>query len=120
MDRDAGAEQARSRARERHKVRRKVHLLAVRDHVRAPVEIPPAVLVRFDVLTRRRFADVVRRAEQAGRGQSLHALDAKIHPVRLQLEVDVGVLDERRRGGQRHTELFARENGHRAMLMGRG
>src|SRR5207248_4394733 len=40
VDRDAGAEQARSWTRESHKVGRQGYLLAVSDDVRAPVEMP--------------------------------------------------------------------------------
>jgi len=84
------------------------------------VQIPPAVLVGLNVLACRRFADVVGGAEEPRRGEALHALDTQIHAVRLELQVDIGVLDERWRRGQGGTELLARENGHRAMLMGRG
>src|SRR5207237_8864919 len=118
MDRDAGAEKARSRARERHEGRWKIPLLAVREHIRAPVQIPPAILVRLDILACRRLADVVGRAEQARRGEPLHAIDAKIHPVWLALEVDVGVLDAWGRRGQCGTELLAGEHGHRTVLWG--
>src|ERR1700716_2770500 len=65
VDRDAGAQQAGSGPRQSHEVGWKVDLLAIGDDVRAPVEVPPAVLIGLHVLARRRFADVCGRTEQA-------------------------------------------------------
>ena len=84
------------------------------------MEVPPSVLVRLHLLAGRGFAHGVSRAEQAGRGEPLDALHAEVHSIRLKLEREVHVLDQRRRRREGGAKLFAREDAHPSAMLGRG
>src|SRR6266702_4330053 len=88
VDRDARAEERRARTGQGHEVMREVDLLAIPDHVRAAVKVPPTVVVRCDVFTRRGLTYRVGRAEKPRRREALDPLDTEVDPVRLQLDVD--------------------------------
>ena len=58
-------------------------------------------------------AHVVRRSQDSRRRQTLHAVDAEIDAIGLQLQRLVETLHERRLAREGRAQLFTRQNGHR-------
>src|SRR2546428_1302040 len=112
VDRDSRPKKARAWPRESHEIGRQVHLLAIRNDVRAAMKIPPTALIGRHVLARCGLAHVIGRPEEPRRREALHAFDAQVDPVGLKLQLDIEVLDERRCAREGRAKLLSGEHRH--------